>query len=129
MPRQGGQHGATTGRVFPGLNVPDNPDQATADPTSLGNILGQLFQLRGYGRKRADRQLQQVWSEVAGTEIAARSKAQAIKSGVLQVCVTNGVVLNELVGYLKHEILEKLRTNHASLRIRDIKFRLKDGRR
>ena len=96
----------------------------SGDPVPLGDALSQLFATRGYGRVQGDRQLREVWRQVAGDEIAAQTRVGGIKSGVLQVTVTSSALLGELVSFLKSDILKKLKHEHAELRVRDIKFRI-----
>ena len=100
----------------------------TDQPQQLGDVLSQLFTLRGYGRPQAGRQLQNVWQEVAGDSIAGQTKVQGIKNGVLQIAVTSSAMLQELDGFHKWSLLERLTAEHSDLRIRDIKFRLKSAR-
>ena len=100
------------------------PDQ----PQPLGDVLSQLFALRGYGRSQATRQLQDVWKLVAGDVIARQTKVQGIKNGCLQVAVTNSGMLQELEGFHKWSLLERLTSEHSDLHIRDLKFRLQSVR-
>lgn len=101
-----------------------SPRQAD-DPQQLGDVLSQLFSLRGFGRVQSNRQLQNVWREVAGESIAQRTKVQGIKNGVLQVAVTNSATLQELEAFHKFSLCERLASDHSDLSIRDIRFRLR----
>jgi len=97
----------------------------TSQPQSIGDVLSQLFALRGYGRTQARRQLSDIWNEVAGETIAAKTKASVIKNGVLQVGVASSALLGELAAFHKPSLLEKLHKDHSDLNIRDIKFKLR----
>ena len=104
---------------------PKSRGSATSgDPVPLGDALSQLFATRGYGRVQGDRQLRDVWRQVAGDEIAAQTRVGGIKNGVLHVTVASSAILGELVSFLKPDILKKLKHDHSELRVRDIKFRL-----
>lgn len=100
----------------------------TDEPQPLGSVLSQLFALRGYGRPQAGRQLQDVWREVAGGAIAEQTRVHNIRNGVLQVTVASSALLQELEGFHKWSLLERLAAEHADLRIRDVKFRLQSAR-
>lgn len=95
------------------------------DPQPLGVVLSQLFALRGYARVQGDRQLHAIWREVAGEKIAAQTKVAGLKNGVLQVGVSSSALLQELQSFHKFSLLDALERDHADLRIRDIKFRLR----
>ena len=97
-------------------------------PQQLGDVLSQLFALRGYDRPQAGRQLQEIWTQIAGDAIASQTKVQGVKNGVLQVSVTSSGMLQELDGFHKCSLLERLTTEHSDLRIRDLKFRLNSAR-
>lgn len=97
------------------------------EPQALGDVLSQLFAMRGYGRVRGDRQLQEVWSEVAGEVIAKQTRVTGVKNGVLQVGVANSGLLSELASFHKYSLLERLQGDHPQLNLRDIKFRLRGG--
>ncbi|MCA9077000.1 MAG: DUF721 domain-containing protein [Planctomycetaceae bacterium] len=99
------------------------------EPQALGDVLSQLFTLRGYDRVQTNRQLQNVWREVAGESLASRTKAQGIKNGVLQVTVNNSATLQELESFHKFSLRERLVTEHSDLSISDIRFRLNSATR
>lgn len=103
-------------------------ERRTDQPQQLGNVLSQLFALRGYGRSQAGRQLQDVWQQLAGSSIAGQTKVQGIRNGVLQIAVTNSAMLQELQSFHKWSLLERLSRDHADLRVRDLKFRLQSVR-
>lgn len=110
---------------FPGLKVPENRSAPGEQPQPLGDVLGQLFALRGYGRIRTERQLHEAWERVAGERIAKHSKVIGLRSGILQVAVSNSALLGELASFYKEELLEKLRNEYRDVWIRDLKFRLR----
>ena len=94
------------------------------DPHLLGEVLSHLFTLRGYDRAQTNRQLGDVWRSVAGETIAAGTRVQGVKAGVLQIGVRNSGLLQELNGFHKWSLIESLRREHGDLAITDIKFRL-----
>jgi len=100
------------------------PRRRADEPQALGDVLSQLFTLRGYGRTQTNRQLQEVWREVAGDSLSRQTKAQGIKNGVLQIAVNNSATLQELESFHKFSLCERLASEHSDLSITDIKFRL-----
>ena len=91
----------------------------------MSDVLSQLFAVRGYGRVRGDRQLQEIWRETAGGVIARQTRVSGVKNGVLQVGVANSGLLSELVAFHKHSLLQKLQSDQPQLNVRDIKFKLR----
>ncbi|MFO1019566.1 MAG: DUF721 domain-containing protein [Planctomycetales bacterium] len=94
------------------------------EPIHVSRALQELFALRGYARKGADRQLQEIWGEISGPAIAPETKAVQITRGVLQVQVSNAPLLGELTGFHKASLLSSLQQKHPELKIKDLKFRL-----
>lgn len=97
----------------------------TTEPDQLGNLLSQLFSMRGYGRTQAKQQLSDIWKKVAGEEVAGQTRVSGIKNGVLQVGVANAALMSELATFTKMELIEKFQTEFAHLKVRDIKFKLR----
>ncbi len=100
------------------------PRRRADEPQALGDVLSQLFTLRGYGRVQTNRQLQDIWRQIAGESLAGRTKAQGIKNGVLQIAVNNSSTLQELESFHKFSLCQRLASEHSDLSITDIKFRL-----
>jgi hypothetical protein len=101
-----------------------NDDDDSSEPAALGAVLSKLFAMRGFGRVQADRQLQQVWEQVAGLEVASQTRICGLKNGVLQVNVSNSPLLSELASFRKRELLDRIKNEFVQLRVRDLKFRL-----
>ena len=104
-------------------HVPSGPE-----PARLGDVLSKLFALRGYGRVRGDEQLQHAWQTALATLVEAdwlnQTRVLFLRSGVLNVGVSNSALLSELAAFHKQALLQTLRTQAAHLRIRDLKFRI-----
>ncbi len=98
---------------------------AASEPEHLSKALSELIAARGLARVRGDEQLRQTWREVAGEQFAADTKVLGIRNGVLRIGVSNSALLGELVSYHRESLLQSLQQDHAFLKIRDVKFRLK----
>jgi len=96
-------------------------------PQHVSQALAELFALRGYARRQGDAQLQAVWDEIAGAEIALYTKVVGVSRGVLRIGVANAAALGELTGFHKPGLLRRLQQQYPELRIRELKFRLDSG--
>ena len=54
--------------------------------------------------------------------MAAKSVVRKLRSGVLEVGVTNGAILEELTCYLQHELLPAIQQQHPEPPINSLKF-------
>ena len=91
-------------------------------PQLLGNILAELFAVRGWGRRQERSRLESAWNAVVGAQ-ATQTKIGRLVRGLLEVQVSNGVLLQELAGFHKRRLLEQLRGQLPDVTIHDIRFR------
>jgi hypothetical protein len=103
----------------------DRTHSARKEPAPLGDVVSQLFALRGYGQTRGDRQLQDAWRETAGEQVFSQTRPLGVRNGVLQVGVASSGLLSELATFHKHSLLERLQNQYKHLKIHDIKFKLR----
>lgn len=94
-------------------------------PEHLAQALARLIALRGLARVKGESQLQETWCQVAGERIAGHTKVLEIRRGVLHIGVANAPMMGELASFHKLTLLTKLQTDHADLKIKDLKFKLK----
>ncbi len=99
-------------------------ERSSTEPSPIGDVLSDLFRLRGYGQVGAHRQLADLWREVAGEMIASRTRVVGVQHGVLQVGVENSALLQELEAFHKTSLLERLSSQQSQPPIRDVRFRL-----
>lgn len=91
-------------------------------PARLGSLLGSLIRTKGIAEQSSVQHLEDIWKQAAGERIAAKSCVKRLRSGVLEVTVSNGAVLEELTCYLKHDLLESLQQQHPDPAITSLKF-------
>ena len=91
-------------------------------PAQLGHLLADIVRRRGVAEKTATRELNTLWSQVAGDRVARHSFVRKLRNGVLEIGVKNGTVLEELSSYLKHDLLQAIQNSHADRGIRSLKF-------
>src|SRR5438093_441158 len=99
----------------------DNPK--SSGPELLGEVLARLFTARGWGRRQDRLHLERAWAEAVGPEFAAQTRVVALRRGVLEVMVANGVLLQELAHFHKRRLLEGLRGRLSGITLTDLRFR------
>ncbi|RLS37398.1 MAG: DUF721 domain-containing protein [Planctomycetota bacterium] len=103
---------------------PGNLPPPIREVSKLGDVLSKVIAMRGIGRIRGDRQLADAWKSVAGPEIAEGSRPTTLRNGTLQILVSSSALLAELVSFHKATILARLKAEHPSLKVRELKFKL-----
>ncbi|MFM7148952.1 MAG: DciA family protein [Gemmataceae bacterium] len=92
-------------------------------PELLGDVLGQLFTVRGWARRQGRLHLEKAWAETAGSRFGAHTRVGTLRRGVLEVIVGNAVLLQELSHFHRRPMLEKLRTRLPGTSLTDLRFR------
>jgi predicted nucleic acid-binding Zn ribbon protein len=92
-------------------------------PKKIKDVLAQLITVRGYGRIQATADFTAAWRAAAGETFAPYTRPGRVKRGVLEVTVTNSIVIQELT-FQKQQILAALREQLPDASIRDVKFRI-----
>jgi predicted nucleic acid-binding Zn ribbon protein len=111
-----GQHQAGQNRQ--GNNRPAQPQ----GPEAIGSVVSRLFAMRGYGRPQGDAELRNLWTEIAGDQVAGGTRVMGLKNGVLTVGVSSSPLLSELSAFHHERLLEALQAKHGT-KIRDLKFK------
>ena len=93
-------------------------------PLHVSRALAELIAVRGFARAQGDAQLQAVWDQAAGAEIATHTKVGELNRGTLQVLVANPALMAELNGFHKATILQTLRETRPEYKIKQLKFKL-----
>ncbi len=89
----------------------------------VGEVLGDLLAAYGLSGQRARRELERRWAEVAGVELASRTRVGRKVRGTLEILVDDSVLLHELAAFRRGELEEKMRAATGG-RIRSLRFRL-----
>lgn len=93
-------------------------------PKLVSDILGELFATRGYGRLRAQKELEEAWDAAVGEPGCRQTRLGEVRRGILNVTVAHSTLLEELSAFRKPELLAALRQNAPATLIHDIRFRL-----
>ena len=97
-------------------------DMPFGRPVQLGQLLGNLVRKRGLAEQSSRSELEDIWRTSADERVASKSYVKRLKSGVLEIGVTNGAILEELTCYLKHELLPAIQQKHPEPPITSLKF-------
>src|SRR3954451_19789409 len=106
------QEGQPRRKTDKGQRTKDNGQRGPNGPKGpelLSEVLARLFTARGWGRRQDRLHLERAWAEAVGPEFATQTRVVALRRGVLEVVVANGVLLQELAHFHKRRLLEGLR--------------------
>jgi predicted nucleic acid-binding Zn ribbon protein len=92
-------------------------------PKRIGNILAELMARRGYAREQSGGACAEAWTVAAGESLAACTRATQVRRGVLEVLVSNSMMIQE-IGFQKPALLKRLADLLPDENIRDLKFRV-----
>jgi Dna[CI] antecedent, DciA len=93
-------------------------------PKPVGDILGELFTARGFGRLRGLKELEDAWNDAVGEPARRQTKLGEVRRGILNVTVAHPALLEELAAFQKTTLLAALRKNAPGTVIHDIRFRV-----
>ncbi len=97
-------------------------DSPFGKPTQLGHILQQLVRKKGLAEESTQKELGEIWTKAAGERVASKSFVRKLRSGILEIGVSNGAILEELNCYLRHELLPAVQQLHPDPKINSLKF-------
>ncbi|MCP4507620.1 MAG: DUF721 domain-containing protein [Fuerstiella sp.] len=91
-------------------------------PSRLGHLLQRIVRTKGLAEQTSGQELNEIWKGAAGERVAARSHVRRLRSGILEIGVSNGTILEELRSYLQHELLITMQQRHPDPQIKALKF-------
>ena len=92
------------------------------DPRKIADVLTDLLAQRGYAQIKAVDDCQEAWANIVG-DLKNFSHAGEVRQGVLQVIVSNSVIMQELT-FRQQELVTKLQHRLPQHRIRSLRFRV-----
>ena len=107
------------------MSRPRRPRMARA--AKAGDLLDSLLQGWGLNERLQQYRAVLIWDEVVGAQIAARTRPERIRDGVLEVCVDQPVWMQQLQ-LLKPQLLAKLNAQLGDAPLRDIFLKREIGR-
>ena len=97
--------------------VPVRPAKA------LGSVMGQLMAKKGYGQVQAAKSCAAAWQEALGSRFRSETRCGSIRRGILEVTVSNSLVLQELT-FLKSQLVKDLARLAPEHKITGLKFKV-----
>jgi predicted nucleic acid-binding Zn ribbon protein len=92
-------------------------------PEAIGDIIAQLMARKGFARVQSGAACEAAWREAAGEMIAQFTRVGNIRSGKLEITVSNSVLIQELT-FQKSALLKNLKALLPDAKITDLRFRL-----
>ena len=92
----------------------------------MGSLVSQLMSRKGYGQRTINESLQDSVRAAVGDAFASSVEVGNVRRGVLQVYVTDSVMLQEL-GFQKTSILKRIHQDHPQADVTDIRFRIQSS--
>ncbi|MCA9083943.1 MAG: DUF721 domain-containing protein [Planctomycetaceae bacterium] len=97
-------------------------DFSLGKPARLGQLLQNLVRQKGLSESSATEELNSVWKKAAGERVGDRSYVRGVRAGVLEIAVSNSAILEELNGFLQHELLPQVQQQCPIHQIRSLRF-------
>ncbi len=94
-------------------------------PRPLGEAISRLISERGLAGSAGLDTLNELWTEIVGDDVAARTHVRELRNGTLEIGVSSSALLNELVGFYGDGFLQMIRADVRGKQVRAIRFRLR----
>src|SRR4029079_11502779 len=108
-------------RVF---HETDRAGRAVIDPSPIGDHLREFLRKSpAVKRSRAALAMSEVWTAVAGPEIAAHTHVRGVRLGVLTIAVDSPPLCHELGAFRRAELLAAMNDRLGVKRLKDLHFR------
>jgi predicted nucleic acid-binding Zn ribbon protein len=89
--------------------------------TRIGDVLPSVLRRLGLEQRFREQAVLNLWADVVGPEIAARTRASRIDKGVLHIRVDHGAWIQEL-HFIEKDLLRKLRAAAPGVELQRIRF-------
>ena len=105
----------------------------TADPRRrgmdrpIGEIIEGLLKRKRFYEKNKYGALVDTWTGLVGEAIAGRTRISSFRDGQLVIDVDSSVLLHELAGFLKDQLLAGMQAEKGGRDVAEIRFRLGRG--
>jgi predicted nucleic acid-binding Zn ribbon protein len=95
----------------------------TSRPQPIKEVLAELIARRGYAREQSGAAFQAAWQAAAGEFLAGHTRCGNLRRGVLEVAVSNSILMQEIT-FRKASLLKELTRLLPDSQITDIKLRI-----
>ena len=93
-------------------------------PEPIKDIIANIIEDLSSGKKFRERQVLEVWSEVAGKRIVRHTRPVMVRNGRLLINVDRSVWLYELTQKHKDRLLKRLQKRVGEDTLKEIQFRM-----
>jgi len=97
-------------------------------PKKLGDLLPDLLADYGLPSVTAREELELAWTAAAGDLVASRTKVGSLRRGVLEIFVSDPILLQELEGFEKQRLLGDLKERLYHNRVDGLRVRRQTSR-
>ena len=87
----------------------------------IGEVLFSVFKKKGMASKLEENALLKIWPQAVGAQIAAKTKPESFRNGILFVKTVSSVWVQQL-HFVKQDILDKLNQLSGKPAIKEIRF-------
>ena len=89
----------------------------------IDQVVAELLSKRGYAQATVNEELENVWNEIVGSDLAEISRPGRVRDGVLDIFVTNSTANQELT-FRRRELTKKLAEALPQHSISDLRLRV-----
>jgi predicted nucleic acid-binding Zn ribbon protein len=92
-------------------------------PRAMKDILGAVLAKYDLAGTTGRLELERAWAAAAGPPTAAATRVGALKHGTLEILVQSSILLQELEGFRKEDLLAAVQANVRHSRVTGLRFR------
>ena len=92
-------------------------------PQRMTDVVSRLFARRGYARVQSAMNYAERWQAAVGDSISRQTRVGNLRQGILEVVVSNSIVVQEL-SFQKAQIIRRVNEGLTENAVRDLRFRV-----
>jgi len=104
------------------MSFGDKIDYGNVKIKKFGSVFEKIVRKKKFLSRNKYRALLNAWEKVVGSEIYEATQIKAYEKGKLKICVDSPVLLHELKGFMKENILIELKYAYKDGDVYDIVF-------
>jgi predicted nucleic acid-binding Zn ribbon protein len=93
----------------------------------IGDVLKALLRRKRFLQKGKYSGLTEAWAALVGEAVASRTRIRSFQEGRVTIEVTSSVLLHELNGFMKPQLLSGMRQSRGGRDVADLRFCLGNG--
>lgn len=92
-------------------------------PKAIANVVNKIVVKRGFAETKCSAQLETVWQEVAGKQMAEQTRLGNVRKGVLDVFVKSSSAMQHY-SMLKSTLVQNFKNKYPEAGIENIRFKI-----